>query len=276
MRGFVQLYKKDLESISLMTIVLAVGILLWDAYFYTRIGIWKVEVAIIPTLLPFGVIGFWLLFQAIQVYRHEWQTGGIQLLLALPQPGVKIALAKLAAVMTSFTLHLVVAILGFVWVLWAGSHYSPDVWLFNMAVATVFQSRGALSWLIKILAGAGLAYWLVGLANVVILQLAYNYSRLTTRLRFLVGLASFLVSQWVMTLCGAFGYKAFSWVPNLIIRVHLDPDAVRGIESIHGMAQAPVQMARVTIDSGILLGNALGVVLMFVVISYFLQDVMEA
>ena len=273
MRGFGQLYKKDLESISVMAIILGVGILFWDTYFYTRIGEWKAEIAIIPTLLPFGVIMFWLVLQAIQVYRHEWQTGGIHLLLALPQPGGKIALAKLAAVLTAFTLHLVVATLGFVWVLRAGSFYSGGVRLFGIATEAFFQSRTATSWLVSIALRSGFAYWLVGLSMVVVFQLVYNCSRLATRLRFLVGLASFFVIQWLIGLCGAIGYYVFSWLPDLVIRVPMD--TLSRMDPAYGMAQVPVQTAKILIDSGILLGNALGVVLMFVVTGYLLQGVLE-
>src|SRR5690554_1576187 len=113
-------------------------------------GQWKAEMAVMPTILPWGALIFWLVLQAIQMYRQEWQTGGIQLLLALPQPGAKIALAKLAAVLTSFTLNLVVASLGFVWVLRAGSLYSGGVQLFNIAMEAFFQSGAARSWLIQI------------------------------------------------------------------------------------------------------------------------------
>ena len=273
MRGFGQLFKKDLESISLMTVILGIGILLWDTYFYTRIGEWKAEVAIIPTMLPFGVIMFWLVLQAIQVYRHEWQTGGIHLLLALPQPGSKIALAKLAAVLTSFTLNLLVATFGFVWVLRAGSLHSGGVRLFNVAMEAFFQSREASSWLIKIALWSAFAYWLIGVGTVMIFQLVYNCSRLTARLRFLVGLASFFVIQWLFGLCGSIGYYVFSRVPDLVIRVPID--TLSRLDSAYGMAQAPVQTAKILINSGILLGNALGMVLVFLVTGYLLQNVLE-
>lgn len=274
MKGFGQLLKKDLESISLMTIVLSVGILLWDIYFYTRVGEWKAEIAIMPTLLPFGVIVFWLVLQAIQVYRYEWQTGGIHLLLALPQPGSKIALAKLTAVLTGFTLNLIISSLGFIWVLRAGSLQSGGVRLFNIAMEAFFQSREASSWLIKIALGSGFTYWLMGLGLVVIFQLVYNCSRLTTRLRFLVGLASFFVIQWLIGLCGSIGYYVFSWVPDLIIRVPMD--TLSRLDPAYGVALAPVQTAKILIDSGILLGNALGMVLVFLVTGYLLQNVLEA
>jgi hypothetical protein len=41
------------------------------------------------------------------------------------------------------------------------------------------------------------------------------------------------------------------------------------------MAQAPVQTAKILINSGILLGNALGMVLVFLVTGYLLQNVLE-
>ena len=274
MRGFGQLYKKDLESIGLMTIILGLGIALWDIYFYTRIGQWKAEIAVMPTILPFGVIIFWLVLQAIQVYRHEWQTGGIQLLLALPQPGRKIALAKLAAVLTSFTLNLVVATLGFVWVLRAGTLYTGGVRLFNIAMEAFFQSRAATGWLLQIALGAWFTYWLAGLSIVVVFQLVYNCSRLTTRLRFLVGLASFFVIQWLIGLVGAIGYYVFSWIPDLIIQLPMD--TLSRLDPAYGLAEAPVQTAKIMIDSGIVLGNLLGVVLLFIITGYLLQEVLEA
>lgn len=217
---------------------------------------------------------FWVMLQAIQAYRNEWQTGGIHLLLALPQPGGKVALAKLAAVLTGFTIHLVVATLGFIWVLRAGSLSSGGVRLFNIAMEAFFQSRAARTWLIKMVLGFGFAYWLAGLSIVVVFQLVYNCSRLTTRLRFLVGLASLFVIQWLIGLCGAIGYYVFSWIPDLIIRIPMD--ILSKIDPTYGVAEAPVQTAKILIDSGILLGNVLGVVLMFIVTGYLLQEVLEA
>ena len=273
MKGFAQLFKKDMESIGLMTVLLGVGIVLWDVFLYTRLGLWHSRAVVALTMVPLGVIVLWVVLQAIQVYRHEWQTGGIYLVLSVPQPGWKIALSKLAVVFASFTIHLILATVGFIWVLRASASYSGGIQLFGLAAEALFQSGAATGWLFKMTLVSGFAYWLMGLAMALMLQLAYTCSRLTSRLRLLAGLAGFFVIEWLVGLCGAAGYYVFSWVPDLVLWV---PVHALGItDPAHSMASLPVQGAKVFIDSGILLGNALGFVLLFITTSYLLENVIE-
>lgn len=264
MRGFGRLLKKDLESIKQMAIIQGIGIILWDMFFYSRIGRGPVEVAVAPTFVPFALVFFWLVMQAVQVYRHEWQIGGIYQTLTLPQPGWKIALAKLTAVMIGFTANAILATLGFWWVMQAAG----GLQIMGAYGDAILHSMVARAYFVKATIGFGLVYWCFGLHMAIIIQAGYNCMRLATRWRFLLGISYFTL-LWLHNLCGAIGYRIFAWVPDIAVKIPQHVWNVQGsIDSMH--------TARIFIDSGSLLGSALGLFLIFWLTGYLIQNVMEA
>lgn len=265
MRGFTRLLKKDLESIQQMAVIQGIGIILWDMFYYSRVGSWKAELAVGPTVVPFALVFFWLVMQAVQVYRHEWQIGGIYQTLTLPQPGWKIALAKLTAVMIGFTVNAILAALGFLAVLMAAGGLSLlGPYGDALRHSTIVRTDAA-----TLIAGFALVYWLFGLHMAIIIQAGYNCMRLaTTKWRFLLGI-SFFTLLWVQNLCGAIGYHLFTWIPDLAIKIpQYAWNVPDGIQSTHTI--------RVFLNSGIILGQTLGLVLIFWLTGYLIQNVMEA
>lgn len=271
MRGFWQLYKKDIESIWLTMAIFTLAIAGWDTFLYTRMGRWPVELAFVLSVIPLGFILLWMIWEAIQSYRHEWQTNGIYTLLSLPQPGWKLALAKLAAVLTSFTLQFAVAFLG-VWILfWKAASIPSGMRTFGIP-AEMLAGAGLSGWLAGLIARLNVIYWVTGLSIIVVVQAAYVISKLATRFQFLMLGAGLVVSHWLLIRIAGLGHYVFGWVPDITFSFPMEV-----IQPAHGpeVVLIPPQSVTVFLDSGPIAGWVLGLILLFAATARLLQDVIE-
>lgn len=255
-RAFGRLYRKDLETLQFPVMVQALGVLAWEIFLMTRVGVWEPGLPAALSLMPLGILPIGLVWEAIQSYRAEWQTGSIHFLLACPLPGWLLASAKLAAVMTGFTSLAALTAAGAAAILAAGPGLPPGL-------ATALREVPPGVWL-RLAATAAAAYWLAGLATAVVFQAASAASHLAFRWRFPALAAALVVAWWALWRLGGLGHFAFGWLPDLAVPV----------------VQAGPQGARVLtdavfIDTGVLLGWLGGLALLFAVTGWLVQEVLE-
>lgn len=255
-RAFVQLYRKDLQSLQFTLVLFSVIIASWDAYLLTRVKVWAPGLPFGLSFIPLTFIPLWVIWDAIQSYRSEWHSGSIYFMLSLPVPGWVQALSKLAAVMTSFTVQAALA-LGGTWALFGATRpYLTDVDVVLRQLPGGFVAQ----WL----AGALALYWLMGLATVLAFQAAYVASQLASRWQFVTLVAAVAVEQWLAFRLGGLGHYLFSWVPDLHVAGFAGgPEGIRILPEL------------VVIDSGPLLGWALTGVLLFFATAWLLQEAVE-
>lgn len=256
MKSFWQIYRKDLQALQFTMFLFSVITVVWDVFLFTRVGRWEEGLPFGLSFIPVGFLQLWVVWDAIQSYRSEWHSGSIYLMLSLPTSGWKQALAKLAAVWTSFTLLSFLSLSGGWFILMRETDLAHEI-------VNVLQQvpRGYLfSWAIRL----GLAYWLSGLATALVVQTAYVVSRLVSRGQFFVMLGALWASLYGLLRLGGFGHYLFAWVPDL------------QFEALElGAEGARLGGTWMAIDSGVLLGWALGLGLLYVLISRLLQQVVE-
>lgn len=214
MKAFSKLIKKDLESMRLTMLLFTLAIVVWNLYLYSKVAQWPTGLAFGLSTLPFGFIILWTLWEAIQVYRYEWQSGGVYTLLSLPQPGWKLALSKLGAVMAVFTLQALAAFISTWLLLRATLLISDSIPGMGIPVAMLTGS-GVMAWLIRVSLAVLVIYWFFGLAVTVIAQTAFVISRLADRFQFLLLLAGFVVATTLVNRFTVLGYYLFRWLPDL-------------------------------------------------------------
>lgn len=212
---------------------------------------------VLPTLLPFVLVFFWHIMQTVQVYRHEWQLGGIYQTLTIPQPGWKIALAKLTAVMLGFVLNTILAAVGFLLTVWRAGFRELAFTYVNSLIQAI-----TLAEFIKTTSVFALGYLMLGINIAVVIHASYNCMRLTSRFRFLLGISLFTVG-WLQSLFASAGYHIFRWVPHFAIKVPFgDPLNIP-------------QTVNVIFNSSIILGYILALALTFWLTGYLIENVLE-
>ena len=100
---FKQLFRKDLEQVKTETyFVLALALtinLAVNIFNLQQAAPLFVFIFIAPFLVP--------LYSAVQLFRREWSSGTIHLLLSLPVDGFRIFLSKLLAVLLEFMIQII-------------------------------------------------------------------------------------------------------------------------------------------------------------------------
>lgn len=256
MKAFWKIYRKDLQALQFTMFLFSFITLVWDIFLFTRVGKWQEGLPFGLSFIPLAFLQLWVVWDAIQSYRSEWHGGSIYLMLSLPTSGWKLALSKLAAVWTSFTLLSLLSLSGAWFILMRETGLAHEI----VSMLQKVPRGYLLSWAFRL----GLAYWLSGLAIALVVQGAYLMGRLASRGQFFVMLGALWASVYALIRLGGAGHFLFGWVPDL---------QFEALES--GAEGARVAGAWMIVDSGVLLGWALGLVLLYVLISRLLQQVVE-
>ena len=255
-RAFGQLYRKDLEALQFTLVLFTLLIAAWEVFLLTRVPVWERGLPFALSFVPLAFLPLWLVWDAIQSYRSEWQSGTIHFLLAAPLPGWVPAASKLAAVMTSFTVQVAATVAGSLAIVATGRGLPASVGSSLSAVPT-----GTLVRLVASLAGG---YWFWGLATVVLFQAASAASHLASRWRFLTLIGATVVGWWLLWRLGGLGHFLFGWVPDVGV-----PLFSIGPDGSHVIPDA------LLIDSGPVLGWLVGLGLLFAVTAWLLEHALE-
>ncbi len=255
-QAFGRLYRKDLEMMQFSVVLLGLLIVAWEIFLLTRLPVWPPGVPLALSVLPLTVLPVWLIWDAVQSYRAEWQTGTVFFLLAAPVPGWVIAAAKLVALMTGFTALALLTAGGGLAILATGRGLPP-------AAADLWQEvpQQSLAWMASV---GALIYWLSGLGTAVVFQAASAASHLAFRWRFPALVAALVVAWWLLWRLGGVGHYLLGWLPDLPVPVlQVGPDGARVITDA------------IFLDSGPIVGWLAGLVLLFGVTGWLLQHVLE-
>jgi len=256
MKAFWQLFRKDLQALQFTMVLFSVITLAWDVFLFTRVGKWQEGLPFGLSFIPLAFLQLWVVWDAIQSYRSEWNSGSIYLMLSLPTSGWKLALSKLAAVWTSFTLLSILSLSGAWFILMRETELAHEIMNMLRQVPQGYLLSGAFR--------LALAYWLSGLATALVVQAAYVTSRLVSRGQFFVLLGALWASAYGLLRLGGLGHYLFGWVPDLQFKaLEVGPEQVRVAETF------------LVVDSGILLGWALGLGLLYILTARLLQQVVE-
>jgi hypothetical protein len=259
MKAFKALYRKDIEAgrfTLLLFLALGIG---WDAFLLTRTGRWQPELVFGLSGIPFALLPFWIWTEAIQQYRSEWHKGTIYLLLSQPVPGWKQALSKLLALLTGTLALGTASSVGMFLCFWT-----------QPSMRRVFQTLrpsipphvwGWAVWMLFVLAFWGLV---TTAAVVLIIQASYLLGRLVRRGGFVVMLMGLLGTTWTLIKMGALGHYVLGWLPYFNV-----PFA-----SGNSMVMTVVRNA-VFIETGVIAGLLIGVGLLYALISWLWQSVLE-
>jgi hypothetical protein len=256
MKAFWQLLRIDLHALQFTMMLFGVITVVWDIFLFTRVGRWEEALPLGLSFIPLSFLPLWIVWDAIQSYRSEWNSGSIYLMLSLPTSGWKLALSKLVAAWISFTLLSVLALPGAWFILMRETGLAGEIMSVVQQVPRGYLLSAAF-WL-------GLGYWLSGLAVAVMVQAAYVTSRLVRRGQFLVLLGALWASAYGLLRLGGLGHYLFAWVPDLQFKP-LDI----------GLEQVRVAEEVLALDSGILLGWVLGLGLLYILTARLLQQVVE-
>ncbi len=256
LQAFARLYRKDLEMMQFSMLLLGLLIAAWEIFLLTRVTVWRPGMPLALSFLPLMFLPVWLIWDAVQSYRAEWQAGTVYFLLAAPVRGWVIAAAKLAALMTSFTALALLTGGGSLAILATGRGLPPslaDVWGQMPRQALVSTTFAGV-----------VAYWLGALGTAVLFQAASAASHLAFRWRFPALVGSVVVAYWLLWRLGGLGHYLLGWLPDLPVPVvQVGPEGIRYVSDA------------VFLDSGPVVGWLVGLVLLFWLTGWLLQHVLE-
>lgn len=233
-RRFRLLLRKELTGLEGLFPLLLAATVLWELFLASRLQVWRPELVAPLSLLPLGVIPFWVAWAGFQSVRAEWNGDHAQLLLTLPVPYWQIHGVKLLAIwlQAGFTALLV-------------------------GVAALFLARGPIRELqvsglwdlvLASLPTAAALWWLLVIHLSISAQFASAVWRMVPRFGGLVALWATVVAAWLGDrLSRLLGYL-FQWVPDL---------RLMGVNVYGAGAQAVLTRQLIFIDSGPLLASLL-------------------
>ena len=178
------LYKKELVSARVFLLIFTGAILLWQLFLVSKRNIWPSEALVALSWLPLAVLPLWVMWNAFNSFRHEWNGNTIYLLLSLPLQGWKISLAKLLAVLSEFTFYTLIIIFGNL------IFFKPELSLIVKELPIEITLSNIISLGVKVYA---LLYWFPIATLGVLIQFASLAGRLVERFQG-------LLSAWVFFL----------------------------------------------------------------------------
>ena len=204
MKAFWQLLRKELLAQRW-----AVGILLglsfvWHLLLYSKIGIWYSQAILSLGLIPFFFIHLWILWISIQLYRTEWAEDTAYLLLSLPVSSWLITGVKLLTVVlyTCFSLLVI-----------AASYFT----FFRGEIISAIQPYLMYletGWYKRDLINIGLILFIFFVGSIMLIHFSYICSRMVNRLRGLVLIWVFLLSNWVCSQLANLIEPLLNWLPT--------------------------------------------------------------
>lgn len=204
MKSFLRLLRKDLEAsrwpmgfLSAITLGIMLSVSLKIAT-----GGWPTQAAIAAVTFPLVFLPLWVLWQSFQTLRTEWREDTVYTLLVLPEPGWKIMLAKLSAILLEYTVLLVVTVVGTL------------IFFFPMVQEAMLVLPGA-GWVVR----NGILLYVFSLfmiaSTIIFVQLAFVVSKMVGRLQGLVALWTLLLSGWLVDRLGILLEPLFGWIPTI-------------------------------------------------------------
>lgn len=250
-----QQYKKELMGHRGESLLIVGALLVWTLYLLSRVGVGSPGVIAIVYWAPMGFLPLWVLWTAVQLYRHEWRENTSYLMLSLPVRAWVITSAKLAVLVTGIVgFSLLIAAGG--WIVAARTGVLAEI------AQVIDRSAIPAEWIVKVsflLCGVTLASLVVfGL----VAQFAYVFSRLFSKFQGLVMVWTWILVFWLMGRAAHLGGRFLGWLPDVYVR------------TLVGNVGMP-EFHLVKIESGPFVAMALVVVGLFVLLNAVLEKAIE-
>lgn len=260
--GYVQLLWREVRQAAPAAAAFLLGIILWEAFLRSRVGVWGGPRSILPlALLPLGVLPLWALWRMVHGLRQDYATPHAHLLLSLPVPGWQLASAKLFVVWMELTLYALV--IGAACVFLArGASFDE---LSGLPPALMHATERALS-------RSGLSTVLIGFFSIPVLltlvQLAWVVGRLFPRGRGLITILAFLSGGWLLLRAAALAPTVLGWLPH--VPLFILPDI-----TVHGQGVSSAVLVAVALHPAPFLGVGVAALACFAVTAWLLEHQLE-
>jgi len=205
MTAYVQLLKKEIRQAMPMMLLFSIGIVVWMAFLFTRVGTWPPVLPFILGMMTAGFVPFWALWRSFYSLRQEWNGDHMYLLLAFPIPGWHITSAKMLTTIIEMFIYVVFIVIGTL-VLFVAGEGGLLPWELMQDAALYRTAFFVTLLLITVL-----------FIVMLIIQFSYLFSRLISRLRGLFAVVVGAVSSWFVLRLGGFLAPLFRWIPEVTL-----------------------------------------------------------
>lgn len=261
--GFGQLLWKEVRQAAPAAAVFLLGIVLWDAFVKSRIGVWAGPRSILPlAALPLGVLPFWAVGRMAYRLRRDYATPHAHLLLSLPVPGWQLAGAKLLVLWLEVTLYALAIVVGCV-VVAQGIDFAD-----LMAPLPPGLMEATVRALLRDGLIAGVIAFLAIPVLLTLVQLAWVVGRMFPRGHGLVTALAFLGGGWLLLRAGTLASVVLGWLPHW--NLFIIPDI-----TVHREGTASVVMAAVAVHPAPFLGIGLAALASFLMAAWLLEHQLE-
>ncbi|HLV09162.1 MAG TPA: hypothetical protein VKY40_03045 [Halanaerobiales bacterium] len=253
MRAFWDLYKKEINTILFFSVVTILIIFAWELFLFYKANSWPEGLPFGLGFLPFSFFHLLLLWLGYNSYRQEWKDDTSYFILSLPRHGWEISLAKLAAGMSYLTVTTIFTI--------------TLIYFFQRNfIGTIFQEAVMfipINWIISTLFKTYLAFWLSALYIYIIAQFSQLISLFYDRLRGLISIITFILSQYLVIRGGSLLAPILKWLPDIPVQI-INYTRAGGLEEY-----------TLYIGSAPLIGSAVITLILFFTGSWLLENYLE-
>lgn len=260
--GYGQLLWREVRQAAPAAAAVLLGIVLWDAFLRSRIGVWAGPRSILPfAALPLGVLPLWAVWRMVHGLRRDYATPHAHLLLSLPVPGWQLAGAKLLVVWMELTLYALAIVTGCVLL-------ARGILFEDLSGLPPGLMEATVRALLRDGLSAGLIAFLAIPVFLALVQLAWVVGRLFPRGQGLVTVLAFLSGGWLLLRAATLAPAVLGWLPHWTLFIF--PDI-----TVYGDRPPSVMLAAVALHPAPFMGIAVAALACFAVTAWLLEHQLE-
>ncbi|MFW6281135.1 MAG: ABC transporter permease [Halanaerobium sp.] len=215
MSSLISLLKKEIKELNILLIVSTLIIAVWEWFLITRTEQWPQGLSFGFGFIPLFFLPLIMIFLAYTSYRNEWGNNTIYLLKILPRRGYEINLAKF---LPAFFYYLLISLA----LILVNIYFNQDL-IAQLLNKTPGMIGHQVSRQIFIL--TYIAYLITGIQIYLVTQFSYIIATFFNRLRILISIWIFILSQYLIMRIGAFVNYLFGWLPNFPLTLYMESTA---------------------------------------------------